>query len=117
MPQAQTNDTALLAPRTRTAQPTPAPWWFEPTYQGALTDKFKGFPFSINGANGFQPCLIYGDGTDNAGTAEANARLIATAPELLEACESILRRWHMGEPTDSEHIEFIRSTIAKATTL
>jgi hypothetical protein len=47
----------------------------------------------------------------------ANARLIAAAPELLEACKTVLTDWHnkpsnfyKKEPT---HLEKIRAAIAK----
>jgi hypothetical protein len=58
---------------------TPSPWHVEPITH------LKDYLFSINGADGFQPAHILSDGRLNKGTSEANARLIAAAPELLEA--------------------------------
>ena len=55
--------------------------------------------------------------------AEANARLIAAAPELLLACEGVLGVLNHGTPTKEDgtpnthwkHIDIIRAAIAKAT--
>jgi hypothetical protein len=46
----------------------------------------------------------------------ANARLIAAAPELLEACETLLFELVAGPACRSEVIVFARAVIAKATT-
>lgn len=52
---------------------------------------------------------------------EADARLIAAAPELLDACKSLYQsilRDHVGsdyEPTDDEPMGIARAAIAKAT--
>ena len=47
---------------------------------------------------------------------EADARLIAAAPELLSACEKVLGVLNHGTPNPhSEHIDRIRAAIAKAT--
>jgi hypothetical protein len=54
---------------------------------------------------------------------EANARLIAAAPELLAACEGVLGVLNHGTPTKEDgtpnthwkHIDIIRAAIAKAT--
>lgn len=47
---------------------------------------------------------------------EANARLIAAAPELLEAANDYLEATrYLEEPYDSEAAEILRAAIAKAT--
>lgn len=72
---------------------TPGPWNYKSTYQGPLSDRWKGFPFSIDGGDGFQPALLFGDGQLNRGTAEANARLISAAPELLALAQAFVTAW------------------------
>jgi len=51
---------------------------------------------------------------------EANARLIAAAPELLEACQSVLDKWHSKSSNfhkkEPEYLDTIRKAIQKATT-
>ncbi len=93
---------------------TPGPWRAEETYQGMLTDKFKDFPFSINGADGFQPCLVLGDGKLNAGTAAANARLIAAAPALLAALEIAEATLQRLAPDGSRATQGTRDVITAA---
>jgi hypothetical protein len=47
---------------------------------------------------------------------EANARLIAAAPELLEALEAVAQLLDNGQPIDPEHDgDWIRAAIANAT--
>ena len=48
-----------------------------------------------------------------AGTAEANARLIATAPELLDCCVKALAAWEGTGP--GIDLDTLRSAIKKAT--
>jgi len=50
----------------------------------------------------------------NRGDRDANARLIASAPELLHACEVALAAMESGPGTDAE-ASIIRAAIAKAT--
>lgn len=51
--------------------------------------------------------------------AESNARLIAAAPELLGACQAVLRaqqshRWHVNSD-EADPFELVRTALAKAT--
>lgn len=67
---------------------TPAPWML-----GTTGDRMKGYgqTFAISEFN--KPNLIagiFGDVRGGDETAEANARLIAAAPELLEALETLV---------------------------
>ena len=63
------------------------------------------------------PLCYGGDACQGPAVSEANARLIAAAPELLEACEAIaLDLENNGElyETDEARIEILRAAIAKA---
>ena len=72
-------------------------------------------PWSINGnkidGNGYHIVSVNSHRTSDG---EANARLIAAAPELLEIVKSILAD-DMMQYLPAEYIEKIRSSIAKAT--
>lgn len=61
---------------------TPGPWTVKKCVQ-------QGFPLIVCGKE-FYPAAILGDGRLNRGTARANARLIAAAPELLESLRSLV---------------------------
>jgi hypothetical protein len=90
---------------------TPGPWNAEPmTGRGAW----------VKGSSGEWAALSCGD-TDT--TAEANARLIAAAPELLEALNKIISRHSelvcsgdcgFWDVEDEEKMKLARSAIAKA---
>jgi hypothetical protein len=77
---------------------TPGPWH----YQERLDD----YTHIVRGRDGFFICQL---DQDRSGRSEANARLIATAPELLEACKR-LRKWCMLH----EDSRFADTVIAKA---
>ncbi len=76
---------------------TPGPWKIhtnKPTFISEVASLHaKGFPFDIEGGDGFRPCACYSDGRLNAGTAAANAHLISAAPDLLAALEYVVQ-WH-----------------------
>ena len=98
---------------------TPLPWSLQENYQGPLTDKFKNFPFSVVGPM-FTPCLVYGDGKLNAGTARANGELIVRAVNNHEALVAMLaevtdRFGHNDAPEDLECLDRARRTLANAT--
>ena len=70
---------------------TPGPWTIEPIdphLRGDFHYRITGQPYGK--FYGFSPCMIYGDGSGNAGTSLANANIIAAAPDLLAVCEAAL---------------------------
>lgn len=76
---------------------TPGPWIAEQ-------------PFEVISKEGWGIC---GVDDNDGGSQEANARLIAAAPDLLEACEAaekLLARYALNDSTLSD----IRAAIAKA---
>lgn len=79
---------------------TPAPWNWEPL-NGELIVKecSDGSSFTLAEVNTKNPVW------------EANARLIAAAPELLEACKLVMRGTSWLTVKD---FEFIRNAISKA---
>ena len=48
---------------------------------------------------------------------KANARLMAAAPELLEACRHTLREFEKWATLNKDSVALIRDTIAKATNI
>lgn len=81
---------------------TPGPWHVTAMHKGIRPS------FRSPGENGgFAICEMYADGRDVV----ANARLIAAAPELLEACEACLAR---DDIADDELGVILRAAIAKA---
>lgn len=99
-------------------QHTPGPWHFVEKNVGAMPDHgyclLHGEPaefgweknlFVVVGASG-NAVRALGEGVP-----EANAKLIAAAPELLEALQEIVRNWD-GEPED---MAAANAAISKAT--
>lgn len=95
-----------------TAKYTPGPWeafrnssfWeINPTNGGE-----NGIPFSVADVCSSSP------GFPDGGLQEANARLIAAAPELLEVAQGILVE-DMPQYLPAEYIAKVRAVIAKAT--
>lgn len=66
--------------------------------------------FDIQCANGFQVARLY----PFQRAREENARLIAAAPELLEACETVLRSIEDEELTLEECRDLLVATLSKA---
>ncbi len=86
---------------------TPGVWFpfFDGEYWNVCLEGAEGFDREIVGCEGLYRC----DGSD-----EANARLIAAAPELLEALEGFMACWDScADPR--EWAERARAAIAKAT--
>ena len=98
---------------------TPGPWWPNMNSVGGWEvrtrrDKDEGDPRANYGCEyGAGICGGIGDHTESrtSGNEEANAHLIAAAPELLEALELMLQRY--GYET-CEHVQKSRAALAKA---
>jgi hypothetical protein len=84
-------------------QHTPGPWKRARRIAGGYTIK----------ARNFWPAVVLGDGRQNRGTAIANARLIAAAPELLVALRKCADR--LGDMDCGAELDEARDAIAKAT--
>jgi len=94
---------------------TPAPWYT--SIDKSITGEFKPYfdvYSKINGRTLIANCSNFmWRGDDMLDEAEANAKLIAAAPELLEALETI-----MLQQTIYPHLQVIaKAAITKATTI
>ena len=97
-------------------KPTPGPWEAKPT---GPWDGWDGW--SVEDATGAVVCDAHGSQLD--GRREANARLIAAAPELLEAlielADEVADRFDLDSPSTNPSIKHAvssaRAAIAKAT--
>ena len=81
----------------------------------------KEFAYAVFSADQmFRTAMLYPDGTDNQGTAQANATLYAAAPDLLEALKELLehvewrRRVDKEITGDTDVTHRVRAAIAKA---
>ena len=84
---------------------TPGPWY---ALSEGVTDAAIGYRAIID-AHGYTVC-------NPSPMGEANARLIAAAPELLRALEFAKNELHYHPATrNSEALEVVRAAIAKAT--
>lgn len=103
---------------------TPGPWWPSKDSAGVWgvrTIRSLDYPDEVGGEWGAYVCMGIGDHTSDRtrGNEEANARLIAAAPDLLEALRDLMgwipgeAHWHTKAP--SEALERARAAIAKAT--
>jgi hypothetical protein len=119
--------------REMEAKHTPGPWTCEKMFiPDTQTDRRCGFVVNgpDDGGDGFpvRVCdLRTPPGISGYAEGQANARLIAAAPDLLEACRQIASDLEMVEcasPEDaeielrrlvSEHYQPLRAAIAKAT--
>ncbi len=103
---------------------TPGPWHFEPCNIGSEKNRYNPIVTHEGGnvARIFADVAMPGltSKAPDLETAEANARLIAAAPDLLEACKVTLKaldaEWG-GEATDGDNTvrHAMRAAIAKAT--
>jgi hypothetical protein len=69
---------------------TPGPWSFEDDRNDSRFHAADDGCHVIIGESGLTEALVFGD--ENEDVLVANARLIAAAPTMLEACEVILAR-------------------------
>lgn len=85
---------------------TPAPWkTFISQY---VTEVQDGNGLAVAAWTGFD------DSRRTKKTHEANARLIAAAPELLEVCEAVLSALNSHQAYDKDMRPELRAVIAKA---
>lgn len=78
---------------------TPGPWKQE--YEGG----------SISQSSNIHKIIVYDEGKFDNEEGQANARLIAAAPELLEACKTVLKG---TEYMTQDDFNLIKSAIARA---
>ena len=91
------------------SQHTPGPWDVEP----------KGSRHFVDGADGLTVAYLDRVGVRERAEIEANARLIAAAPELLAALECILKRYESAGvqcyPEARREVIAARAAIDRAT--
>lgn len=94
---------------------TPGPWRIDPTCNADIqsADGTREIATVITGFNSF--AIVHPNGAENLSEAEANGRLIAAAPELLEALRAMLAQHHGGSVVSEAHWTAARAAIAKAT--
>jgi hypothetical protein len=94
---------------------TPGPWAANPSnaerYSQYVAPKdLKSWPYDVVA---YIP-EAYGDKCTFPGAHMANARLIAAAPDLLDALQSVVSAWETGKPYVNE-MGAARAAIARAT--
>ena len=90
---------------------TPGPWTIEKCPKATAVTDGESWPWLVSYNDGeYEGCLALVQ-TQNA---EANAKLIAAAPELLEALEMMLDMSEMGGFGKSAAEDTARAAIAKA---
>ncbi len=102
------------------AKHTPGPWTADRMFLGNSKDRRSGF--TVNGPDAeplpVRICDIRCSPEAGFAVSEANARLIAAAPDLLGALNSMLRAFEYGKATSFAEWEmsadFARAAIAKA---
>ncbi len=88
---------------------TPGPW----TQWAALSSDIYNIRY-IDGDNSEPVATIRHPVNMHQSEALANARLIAAAPELLEACEAVLSALNSHQAYDKDMRPLLRSVITKA---
>lgn len=83
---------------------TPGPWWIE-------NEKDNEGPWEISDCYG-RTAEVYGEGEEGA----ANARLIAAAPELLDALKMAFEDWAtlVGDDLDNDDVASIWKNCCRA---
>ena len=91
---------------------TPGPWAFGWRSSWEVYSKSGGEAIcTVTAAEPWQDGLL--DVKHERGIAEANARLIAAAPTLLEAAKKCLEEWHQG-CSSAVDVKRLEAAIAKA---
>lgn len=100
---------------------TPAPWRLSPSYEKLKnsSNKLTITSYTITGSNEYGGIIlpILAKVYNFPNQIEANAHLIAAAPELLEALEGLLERfsvWRSSDPEDGAAVKKAISVIKKA---
>lgn len=84
---------------------TPGPWGVET----------KGSKHFVDGSDGLTVCVVDRQGVRcNRAENEANAVLIAAAPELLAACKTLLADPYLSDSINSDRMAACRIAVAKA---
>lgn len=87
---------------------TPGPWKWSDAH--SATD--ERYTWSLLGASGYGILSCDGEGNSPQGLGDfANARLIAAAPELLEALKQVTRLFGREIPFDRDHYPTIREAV------
>lgn len=93
-------------------QHTPGPWI-------AYSDPLSRNPSLTCGINGFHPVAGFHSPQDcqlaTVYDVEANARLIASAPDLLAALEELCADKYLADPINADRMRNARAAIKKAT--
>jgi hypothetical protein len=93
---------------------TPAPWFVDKDHIVRVGRPGSGFLMPVKIATGWKEDAWFGDDSDEE--SRANAHLIAAAPELLEALESVVSQLegHVLHNGDVSAINTAYAAIAKA---
>lgn len=92
---------------------TPGPWYVKPTPMGRFGANWKEIGPNVVTSGEYESSK-YGT-VCGVQMSEDNARLIAAAPELLEACKRLRRRAETGKPIQVGDVHVLDAAIAKAT--
>jgi len=93
---------------------TPGPWFIHERFSSDGTFDIWDKPDALRGARWLADVKTYGGAFPDVPEAEANARLIAAAPELLAACKEFVRKCDDGEAKSRRSYAEMSAAIAKA---
>lgn len=109
---------SLAVSETGIEMHTPGPWTAEKGQTNApeITHGVWGDVYEGKDGDGFSIATVWADVEELQAVAEANARLIAAAPDLLEALDALLGcgRKDLSNPKYDGYFEAARAAIAKA---
>ena len=95
---------------TEKISPTPGPWPMQRTGDGKRIIIGKGL---VEGPNGYEVAEVYSDDCPYE-LAEANARLIAAAPDLLAAVKELVNWWEIDGGNLDRSLSTALAAISKA---